>query len=240
MMNCIAVDDEPLALELLVDNISKIPFLNLVGSCRNPFEAMEVLQDKPVDLIFLDIQMPGISGVQFLQATRPNQMVIFITAYEKYALESYNLDVVDYLLKPVSFDRFMKATTKAYELFNLKNKNTQPESAPDYIFINSEYNLIKINLADILYVEGLKDYVKIYVEKNPRPILSRMNIKAIEEKLPSMGFLRVHKSFIISTAKITSIRKNRIKIGEVEIPLSDNFKDELMKFVHPSSSLKGE
>ncbi|POY36788.1 DNA-binding response regulator [Solitalea longa] len=239
-MNCIAVDDEPLALELLVDNISKIPFLNLVGSCRNPFEAMEVLQDKPVDLIFLDIQMPGISGVQFLQATRPNQMVIFITAYEKYALESYNLDVVDYLLKPVSFDRFMKATTKAYELFNLKNKNTQPESAPDYIFINSEYNLIKINLADILYVEGLKDYVKIYVEKNPRPILSRMNIKAIEEKLPSMGFLRVHKSFIISTAKITSIRKNRIKIGEVEIPLSDNFKDELMKFVHPSSSLKGE
>ncbi|MCO4292587.1 LytTR family DNA-binding domain-containing protein [Solitalea sp. MAHUQ-68] len=234
-MNCIAVDDEPLALELLVDNISKIPFLNLVATCPNPFEAIEVLKEKPVDLIFLDIQMPGISGVQFLEATRPNQMVIFITAYEKYALDGYNLDVVDYLLKPVAFDRFMKAATKAYDLFSLKNKSTQTETAPDYIFINSEYNLIKVNLFDILYVEGLKDYVKIYIEGQSRPILSRMNIKAIEEKLPSTGFLRVHKSFIIATGKITSIRKNRIKIGEVEVPLSDNFKDELMKYVHPSN-----
>lgn len=233
-MNCIAVDDEPLALELLADNIAKIPFLNLIATCRNPFEAMEVLNNEQVDLIFMDIQMPGLTGIQFLQSATISPLVIFITAYEKYALEGYNLNVVDYLLKPVSFDRFLKAVNKAYDLFNLKNKSqTNPANVPDYIFINSEYNLLKINLSDILYIEGLKDYVKIFVSKQDRPILSRMNIKAVEEKLPSERFIRVHKSFIISTDKIESIRKSRIRIGEAEVPLSDNFKDELMKYVHP-------
>ncbi|AFD07932.1 LytR/AlgR family response regulator transcription factor [Solitalea canadensis] len=236
-MNCIAVDDEPLALELLADNIAKIPFLNLIATCRNPFEAMEVLNNEQVDLIFMDIQMPGLTGVQFLQSTSISPLVIFITAYEKYALEGYSLNVVDYLLKPVAFDRFLKAVNKAYDLFNLKNKNNAAiTSPPDYLFINSEYNLVKVNLGDILYVEGLKDYVKIFISKQERPILSRMNIKAIEEKLPTGKFIRVHKSFIISTNKIDSIRKNRIRIGEAEIPLSDNFKDELMKYIHPDKS----
>jgi DNA-binding LytR/AlgR family response regulator len=234
MMNCIIVDDEPLALELLADNISKVPFLNLVDTCRNPFEAIAVLNEKQVDLIFLDIQMPGLSGIQFLQSIRPDSMVIFITAYDRYALEGFNLDVVDYLLKPVSFDRFLKAAAKANELYSLKHKII--DLIPDYLFINSEYNLIKINLSDILYIEGLKDYVKIFTTQQERPILTRINMKAVEEKLPVQRFIRVHKSFIISTARINSIRKNRIRIGDVEIPLSENFKEELMRYIYPKSN----
>ncbi len=241
-MNCLAVDDESLALDLLEDNIRKVPFLNLVARCRNAFEAMEHLRREPIHLIFLDIQMPGLTGVQFLQSLGPNPpMVIFVTAYEQYALEGFNLDVVDYLLKPVSFERFLKAVTKAHELHHLRLEArheapnlTAPELpavAPpgDFLFVNADYSLVKIRLSDITYVEGLKDYVKIYQEGQTRPVITRLTMKALEEKLPTARFLRVHKSYIVSLDKIESVRNLRIKMGAAQIPVSEHYSEAFFK-----------
>src|SRR5687767_6983308 len=231
MMTCLAVDDEPLALDLLEDNIRKITSLKLVKKCSNAIEANQFLQEHPVDLLFLDIQMPGISGIQFLQGlSKTPPMVIFITAYEKYAIEGYTLDVVDYLLKPVSFERFLKAINKAADKFKGKAQTSIPSNA-DYLFVNSEYNLVRIDLNDIAYVEGLKDYVKIFLLSAPRPVITRMSMKALEEKLPAERFVRVHKSFIVSVNKIDSIRKGRISLLKALIPISEHFKDNLYKFI---------
>ncbi|MBT1697620.1 response regulator transcription factor [Fulvivirgaceae bacterium PWU4] len=236
-MTCIAVDDEPLALDLLEDNIKKIPFLKLLRTCSNAIEANHFLQENPVDLLFLDIQMPGITGIQFLNGLSKNPpLVIFITAYEKYAIESYNLDVVDYLLKPVSFERFLKGVNKAYEQFNFrKNPPVQASASPDFLFVNSEYNLVKIDIQDVVYVEGLKDYIKIFLLSSPRPVITRMSMKSMEEKLPSDQFLRVHKSFIVSLKKIVSIRKGRINLLKTQIPISDHYKENLYRIVDPSN-----
>ena len=234
-MKCIAVDDEALALDLLEDNIRKVPFLTLVKRCKNTFEAHEVVMKENIDLIFLDIQMPGISGVQFLQTITSPPMVIFITAYEQYALEGFNLNVVDYLLKPVSFDRFLKAVNKAHELFTLKNNPSSSGESPDYLFVNADYSLVKINIRDILYIEGLKDYIKIFVENAPRPIITRMSMKAMDEKLPPERFVRVHKSFIVSIDKIVSIRKGKIAIGTANIPVSEHYKENLYRFIDPAN-----
>ncbi|HEY6161544.1 MAG TPA: LytTR family DNA-binding domain-containing protein [Bacteroidia bacterium] len=234
-LRCIAVDDESLALDLLEDNISKVPFLQLVRRCRNAYEAMEVLQQENIDLIFLDIQMPGITGIQFLQSLgRKQPMIIFITAYDRFALEGFNLDVLDYLVKPVPFERFLKACNKALEQFNLRNKaipSPAAENGSDYIFVNSEYNLVKIVISEITHVEGLKDYIKIHVSSSAKAVITRSSMKSIEEKLPAGKFVRVHKSFIVNIAHIASIRKNRIKIGETEIPVSDNYREELYKHI---------
>lgn len=233
-MTCLAVDDEPLALDLLEDNIRKITSLKLVRRCSNAIEANVFLQEHPVDLLFLDIQMPGISGIQFLQGlSKTPPMVILITAYEKYAVEGYNLDVVDYLLKPVSFERFLKAINKAAD--KVKGKVQTAIAKADYLFVNSEYNLVRIDLNDIAYVEGLKDYVKIFLLSSPRPVITRMSMKSLEEKLPSERFVRVHKSFIIALSKIESIRKGRISLLKALIPISEHFKDNLYRFIDPKS-----
>ena len=171
MLNCIAIDDEPLALELLEDNISTVPFLKLVASCNNPIEAMKVLQDNSIDLIFLDIQMPGLTGLQFIKTIPVKPMFILITAYEKYALEGYELDVVDYLVKPVSLERFIKACNKAWELHQLKIKNQSGTEAPSYFFINADYSLVKVVFSDIIWVEGLKDYLKIHLRSTSKPLV---------------------------------------------------------------------
>lgn len=230
-MRCIAVDDEPLALDLLEDNISQVPNLHLVKTCRNAFEAMEVLQTEQIDLIFLDIQMPGITGVQFLKSLTNNPLVIFITAYEQFALEGFELDVVDYLLKPVSFERFLKACNKAQEIYNLKH---QPVARPteEYFFVNADYSLVKIRYADITYIEGLKDYIKIYLSTQTRPVITRMTMKSIEEKLQIMNFMRVHKSFIVSLDKIDSIRNLKINIATATVPVSEQYADELLKRIN--------
>jgi DNA-binding LytR/AlgR family response regulator len=227
-MNCLAVDDEPLALDLLEDNIRKIPFLHYLGNCANAFEALKVLQEQKVDLVFLDIQMPGITGIQFLQGLAQPPMVIFITAYKQYALEGFNLNIVDYLLKPVPFERFLRAVNKAHDWHRLLQLSAQPpapaaEAAPasPYLFVQAEYSLLKLRLADIEYVEGLKDYVKIYLAGQTRPVLTRLTMKAMEEKLPAQGFVRVHKSFIVSMDRIELVRNQKIKVGEKFIPLSD-------------------
>lgn len=229
MLRCIAIDDEPLALELLEDNISKVPFLHLIAKCNNAMEAMKVLQEQPADLIFLDIQMPGLTGLQFLQSLTNKPMAILITAYEKYALDGYNLDVVDYLVKPVSLDRFIKACNKAWELFELRNKKqTVNEPAADYIFVNVDYSLLKVELSDITWIEGLKDYIKINLKNSTKPVITRMSMKSMEEELPAARFLRIHKSFIISKQHVTAVRKNSVFLGSMEIPVSDSYRDTIV------------
>lgn len=234
-MKCIAIDDEPLALDLLEDNIRQVPFLELVKSCHNAFEALEVLQQQDIDLIFVDIQMPGLTGTQFVQSlTQQKPMVIFITAYEEYALEGYSLDVVDYLLKPVSFDRFLKAVNKAQELHRLKHQEVPnpPQSlVGDYLFVNADYSLVKVRLSEVTYIEGLKDYVKIHQTTSTRPVITRLTMKALEERLPSDRFFRVHKSFIVALDKIESIRNLKIKIGQMQVPVSEHYSEEFFKVI---------
>ena len=227
MLRCIAIDDEELALELLVDNIRKVPYLELVAACNNPLEAMKVLQQQEVDLIFLDIQMPGLTGLQFIQSISKNYMFILITAYEKYALEGYNLNVVDYLVKPVELDRFIKACNKANDLYQLRNQSKATENANDYFFVNVEYSLVKVQKSDITYVEGLKDYVKIHLRSDSKPVITRMSIKSVEEQLNPSLFIRIHKSFIVSLAAISSVRKNSVFIGSLELPLGESYRDNL-------------
>jgi two-component system LytT family response regulator len=225
MLKCLAIDDEPLALELLEDNISKVPYLQLVASCNNPIEAMQILQHEQVDLIFLDIQMPGLTGLQFIQTIQEKPMFILITAYEKYALEGFNLDVVDYLVKPVALERFIKACNKAWELHQLKTKKNIAGEQPNYFFINADYSLIKVVFTDIMWIEGFKDYLKIHLKSTSKPLVARLTMKSIEEQLPASMFARVQKSFIVSKDYITAIRKNSIFINDVEIPVGDNYKD---------------
>ncbi|TAE50469.1 MAG: DNA-binding response regulator [Bacteroidetes bacterium] len=234
ILRCIAVDDEKLALDLLEDNIRRTPFLQLVRRCRNAFEAIEALEQEQIDLIFLDIQMPGLTGIQLLQSRRSVPMVIFITAYERYAVEGFNLDVVDYLVKPMAYERFVKAAGKALEMSRLRqNLPQQPAPPPqeECIFVHSEYNLVRVDFKDILYVEGLKDYIKIHIESAPRPVITRLSMKAIEEKFSPDAFIRVHKSFIVARSKITSLRKNRVFLGQREIPISEMYKEELYRWI---------
>jgi len=222
-MNCIAVDDEKLVLDLLVDNIQKVPFLHLVGRCRNAMEAADVLHKETVDLIFLDIQMPGLSGLQFLASLPSPPMVIFITAYKEHALEGFNLNAVDYLLKPVSFERFLKACNKAQELHVLKSGG----GGLDYFFVYVEYNLEKIFIPSILYIEGMKDYIKVFMEDSTRPLITKMSMKAMEEKLAGRRFARIHRSYIVNADKVSSIRRDLVLVGKAELPLSESCRGQL-------------
>ena len=226
-MNCIAVDDEPLALALLADNISKIPFLNLVATCGDAIEATSALQEFDVDLIFMDIQMPGISGLQFIGTLTKRPMIIIVSAYKQYALESFELDIIDYLMKPVPLDRFMKACNKANELFELRSLQNQSSK---FTFLNVGYTLLKVVFDDILYIEGLKDYAKIYFTGDTKPAVVRLSFKAIEEQWPSW-FIRIHKSFIINSKQITAIKKNAVLMVENELPLGETYRQSIYKLI---------
>jgi DNA-binding LytR/AlgR family response regulator len=233
MINCLAIDDETPALDILEDNIRRIPFLHLVGRCKNAYAAMETLQQETVDLLFLDIEMPGISGLGFLKSLATKPMVIFITAYRNYAVEGFELDVLDYLVKPVAFDRFLKAVNKALEYQGFKQKEGAPQGlGPEYLFIHTEYQLTKIFLHEVTYIEALRNYIRIHFVSGARPILSKLSLKAIEEKLPSGKFARVHKSFIVSMDKISSIRNDIIRIDVRDIPISKSCRDEFFKKIN--------
>lgn len=226
-LRCIAVDDEPLALDLLEDNIRQVPYLELVAKCADAFEAIKVLEETSIDLIFLDIQMPGLTGLQFIQSLSRKPMVILITAYEKYALEGFELDVTDYLVKPVSLPRFIKSCNKARELFQLRQNGTLPATAtpPEFFFVNSDYSLLKINIADIIWIEALKDYIRIHLAGNTKPVVTRMPLKQVEEQLTPARFIRIHKSYIIAVSHITAIRKNSVFIGTMELPVGENYRE---------------
>jgi len=243
MLNCVAIDDEPLALDLIEGFIRKVSFLNLLKKCNRAIEAIELIQNNKIDLIFLDIQMPDINGIQLLKSIKYRPMVIFTTAFEQYALESYDLDVIDYLLKPIPFDRFFKAANKALEYHNLRNipsiaANTTPISVKteDFFFVKSEYQNVKINLTDILYIEGLKDYIKIYLTSRDKPVLTLMSLKSMEEKLPKINFIRVHRSYIISVNKIDALTKSIVHIGEKEIPVGELYVDNVLKLLNNTKS----
>ncbi|ARV14786.1 LytR/AlgR family response regulator transcription factor [Polaribacter sp. SA4-12] len=231
-MKCIIIDDEPLALELLEDFISKVPFLELVGACSSGFEATTILQEQKIDLIFTDIEMPDFSGIDFIKSLDNKPMFIFTTAYSHYAVEGFNLNAIDYLVKPIPFHRFLKAATRAQNLLKLKIEEETPivdqKASPQFIFVKSEYENLKINLADIKYIESLKDYIKIHTHKE-KPILTLSSLKNFEKKLGKLNFIRVHKSYIVSLKHIYSVQRNRIIIDDNWIPIGLNYRDDFIK-----------
>ncbi len=232
MIRCLVVDDEPLALDILCDYIAKVPFLSLVMATTSAFEGLRLVQDGAVDLVFLDVQMPELTGIQFLKIMQGKCPVIFTTAYSDYALEGYDLNISDYLLKPFAFERFYKAVEKVQH--QLAGKTTEPVSAElnaepvaDYIFVKTEYRIQKIFINDILYIEGLKDYVSIFTPSER--VITLQHMKKLEEILPQSRFSRVHKSFIVAIDKIESIERGRIQIGDKIIPIGDTFRDAFFR-----------
>ena len=246
-INCIAVDDEPLALGLICAFIQQTPFLNLVGRYSSAVEALGGLQEHKVDLIFLDIQMPNLNGIELARVldsrgpTKPR--IIFTTAYNQFALEGYKVDALDYLLKPFNYEEFLHAANKALNYAELLQRSNNaapaPETAPavteqvedDYLFIKVEYQLVRIALSDILYLESLKDYVKVYLQNAEKAILTLSSLKALEEKLPAKRFMRVHRSYIVSLDKINSITRNSLQIGKINITVGDQYKEAFSQFL---------
>ena len=231
MLNCIAVDDEIMALNLLADNISKVPYLHLVGKCRNAFDAIKMLNENAIDLVFTDIQMPGITGLQFIEGLSKRPMAIFITAYREFAVEGFSLEVVDYLIKPVPIERFLKACERAKELHQMRLGAKYPvgHEEEEYCFINVNYGLQKVSFKDIAWIEGLKDYVKIVFANADKPLVVRNTVSGIEKILPPSKFIRIHKSLIVSKAGITAIRKNSIFIGDNEFSIGKTYIDVIDK-----------
>ena len=233
MITTIAIDDEPLALQLVTGYIEKTPGLTLAGSFDNPLDALEFMSREHVDLVFVDIRMPDLSGIEFTRALSKETRVIFTTAYEKYALEGFRLSVVDYLLKPFSYEEFLKAVHKAQKLITLeKGSSGQVEANNEFLFLKSDYKIRRINFNDILYIEGLKDYVKVYVQNVQKPVISLATMKLIESKLPEAKFMRVHRSYIVNLDKIDTIERSRIVFGKTYIPVSDQYKDKFQEFLN--------
>lgn len=241
-LKCIAIDDEPLALDIIEDYVSKVPFLELVKRTENAIEALQLVQAGGIDLVFLDIQMPELTGIQFLKIANGKSNYILTTAYSQYALESYDLNVSDYLLKPIAFDRFYKAVEKVNNRINASGTAVPVAQAPapsapvatgspvqDFIFVKTEHKIQKIELKDILYIEGLKDYISIFT-KTER-IITLQNMKKMEETLPKGHFIRVHKSYIIALDKIESIERSRISIHGKVIPIGDTYRDEFFRHI---------
>jgi DNA-binding LytR/AlgR family response regulator len=230
MMRCMVVDDEPLVRELLEDNISQVPFLQLVTSCKTALEALEILQKEKIDLIFLDIQMPRLNGLQFLRSLNQPPLVIIVSAYDKYAVEGFDLQVADYLLKPFSFDRFLKACNRAAELFRGRQLSMPTPTVKNHdFFVNVDYSLVRIVAAEINYIQSLKDYIKIYLSSAAKPVVTRMSLKAIEAKLPVGAFIRTHKSFLVAISRITTIKRDVVCIGTTEIPVSETFRENITR-----------
>lgn len=240
VIRCAVVDDEPLALGLMASYVKKTPFLELVGAYNSAVQAMQEMHDHPVDLIFLDIQMPELNGLDYSRMIPAQTRVVFTTAFNQYALDGYKVNALDYLLKPISYPDFLQAANKAQEWFKLVEQSKQPEKTEkendiQSIFVKSDYKLIQIELKNILYVEGLKDYVKIYEENATRPVMSLMSMKAMEDMLPSDRFIRVHRSYIVQKEKIRIIEHNRIVFGNTYIPIGDSYKQSFQDFLNKRS-----
>jgi len=235
-LKAIIIDDEPLALDLLESYISKTPFIDQIGRFSSAIEVMNSPLLKEADLLFLDIQMPVLTGLEFSRMVDSRTRIIFTTAFDEYALDGYKVNAIDYLLKPISYIDFLASANKALQWFELYNKadkgieNTSSEL--DCIYVKSEYKLIRVDLSKLLYVEGLKDYVKLYLEDNPKPLLSLMSMKSLEEILPSSRFLRVHKSYIVQKQKIKIIDRSRIVFGKEYIPISSAYKAQLKEYLN--------
>lgn len=220
MISCIAIDDEPLALQVLQQYCKKNTFLDLKATFTNPDEAAQFLSQYQIDLLFLDIQMPDVNGIQFYKSLSKKPMVIFTTAYSEYAVEGFNVDAVDYLLKPFEYDRFLKSTYKAKEYLEFI---TAQDIQLNSIFVKANYQVMKINLKDIDLIEALDDYIKLYIK--PQPVLTLMTLKNIQEKLPPQEFKRVHRSYIIPLSKVESFSKTKITVAGKEIPIGSSYSE---------------
>jgi two-component system response regulator LytT len=235
-LTCIAIDDEPPALDLLGRFIRQTPFLQLAGSFSNAIEGLHFISENEVDLIFLDIQMPDLSGIELARILSARNMgntpsIIFTTAFDQFALEGYKLDVVDYLLKPFGYEEFMRGANKALARLKTNHADTiTKEEEQDYIYLKVEFQTVKIACSNLTYIEGLKDYAKIHLANSEKAILSLITLKALEEKLPKGKFMRIHRSYIVSLEKITSVTRNAVYIGNIMFPVSDQYKDEFAKF----------
>lgn len=231
-MTCAIIDDEPLAAELLTSYVKNVPFLELTGTYNSAIEAMKLLRTSPVDLLFLDIQMPELSGLEFATILSPRTMVVFTTAFDRYAVDSYKVNAVDYLLKPISYEAFLAATNKAMQLSDIRNATQRCRSDERFFYVKSEYKLVRIALDDILYVEGLKDYVKIRLEGTQKSVNCLMNMKTLESYLPQPQFMRVHRSYIVNMHKAETIDRFRLVLGDTYIPISDSYKDTVGRFLN--------
>ncbi len=236
-ISCIAIDDEPLALGLIVSYIKKTPFLELCGEFDNPLDAMELLEENPVQLLFLDIQMPDLTGIDFAHLLDKKYKIIFTTAYEKYALEGFQVEALDYLLKPISYEMFLKSANRAKEYFehiskfDESHKDSPVSSNKNYLFVKADFQIKRFNYNDILYFEGLKDYIKLYVKSSKTSTVFHATLKAVEAKLPSDRFMRTHRSFIVNLENIKTIEKYRIIFGNKYIPVSDKYKEKFDEFI---------
>lgn len=237
-LSCIIVDDEPLALDLLERYVLKTPFLDLKCRCNNAIEALDILNKEAIDVIFLDIQMPDLSGIELSRIINKNTKIIFTTAFNEYALEGYKVNALDYLLKPFNYEEFLRAANKAHEWFEMLNSAQKKEQQPDrdYIFVKSEYKQLKINIDDIIYIEGLKDYVKIWLKSQPKPVLTIMSLKALTEDLPAEKFMRVHRSFIIALNHIQSVERSQaIMCNNERITIAEQYREQFQRFISGKS-----
>lgn len=232
MIKVVAIDDEPLALQLVREYVEKTPFLELAGIFDNPLEAVAFIRSSDVDLVLLDIQMPDLTGTELAGVISGGPKVVFTTAYEKYALEGFRLDAVDYLLKPFSYGEFLKAVQKAEKLINLERKELPSlEVSKEFLFIKSDYKIRRIDFSEIHYIEGLKDYVKIFLRGEKKPVLSLSTMKALEARLPEERFMRVHRSYIVNLETVKVIERGRIVYGEVRIPVTDQYRERFQEFL---------
>ena len=228
IINCAIIDDEPLAAGLLKSYAEKTPFLNLVGTYGSAVEAMKEIRNNPVDLLYLDIQMPELSGIEFAKILPKDTKVIFTTAFQQYAIEGYKVSALDYLMKPVSYEDFLKASNKALEWFSITQKQ-QTYAADRFMYVKSDYKLVRVALDDILYIEGLKDYIRIYLQDGTK-IMSLMNMKKLEDYLPRPEFLRTHRSYIVHMSKAEAIERFRIVCGDQYLPISDSYKEDVQQY----------
>jgi two-component system response regulator LytT len=240
-LKCIAVDDEPLALDLISKFIDQTSFLSLEAKFDNAIQALGYLNQNDIDLIYLDIQMPDLSGMELARIidgknNLKKPKIIFSTAYNQFAIEGYKVDALDYLLKPFSYEEFLKASTKAYQYYENQSKQSsdkkENEKPTEYIFLKVEYSLVKVMLKEIAYIEAYKDYVKVFLTGKPNPLLSLSSMKSMEEMLPSDKFMRIHRSYIINLDQIDSVSRNTVNIGDTNISISENYKDNFMEFLN--------
>lgn len=232
MLSVIAIDDEPLALQLIVDYIQKTPELMLAGQFENPLEAARYLGNNHVDVVFTDIQMPGLNGIEFTRAMLNGPVVVFTTAFDKYAIEGFKLDIADYLLKPFTYQEFLTSVHKAERMIrSLPKTDEEVQSNNEFLFLKSDYKIKRINFGNILYVEGLKEYVKVYTLNSDKPILSLSSLKILETKLPADKFMRVHRSFIVNLEKIETIDRSRIVFGKKYIPIGEQYKEKFQEYL---------
>lgn len=231
-IKCIAIDDEPLALKQMQTYIEKTPFLELTAACNSAFEAMEILANETVDLLFVDINMPDLNGLDFVKSLNQKPLIIFTTAYSEYALEGFKVDAIDYLLKPIGYPDFLKAAQKAEKyLGNAKESSEKLQMDDEHLFIKSEYKIVRINLSEIKYIEGMREYVRIHL-LHSKPVMSLLSMKSIEQQLPEDRFMRVHRSFIVNLKQVNMIERNRIIFdNEVYIPISEQYKEKFQAFL---------